>query len=95
MATVQKGRFTAAPDDDLVVFLIGMRINKAWKPHKWLPVFVAMAQTLRLLDKHPEAPIIGLAAVTHHVTIGSTKQTTALRIGAAEDEPAVAPYKNP
>lgn len=58
MSKVQKGRYTAAPDDDLVVFLIGMRINKPWKPHKWLPIFVAMPQMLRWLDKHPEAGLL-------------------------------------
>jgi hypothetical protein len=58
MAKVQKGRYTAAPDDDLIVYLIGMRINKPWKPHKWLPVFVAMPRMLRWLDKHPEAGLL-------------------------------------
>lgn len=31
MAKVQPGRFTAEVDDELVVFLIGMRINRPWK----------------------------------------------------------------
>ena len=30
------GRLTGQIDGDFVVFLIGMRINKPWKPHKWL-----------------------------------------------------------
>ena len=29
---------TAGLEGDFVVFLIGMRINKPWKLHKWLPV---------------------------------------------------------
>lgn len=39
---VVSGRMTADIDGEFVVFLIGMRINKPWKVHKWWPVFVAM-----------------------------------------------------
>ncbi|MFC6334079.1 DUF4188 domain-containing protein [Paenibacillus septentrionalis] len=48
-AAVQKGRFTALNDKDIVVFLIGMRINKRWALHKWLPVFFAMPGMIREL----------------------------------------------
>ena len=56
---VHNGRYTAAIDGDFVVFLIGMRVNRPWKPHKWLPVAVAMPRMLRWLDKHPEAGLLG------------------------------------
>jgi hypothetical protein len=36
-------------DGDFVVFLIGMRVNKPWKLHKWWPVAKAMAPMLRVL----------------------------------------------
>ena len=52
MAGVQKGRFTADVDslgDEVVVFLIGMRINKPWKVRDWWPVFVAMPKMLKYL----------------------------------------------
>jgi len=40
-------RVTASVDaDELVVFLIGMRINKPWKVHKWLPVARAMGRMI-------------------------------------------------
>jgi hypothetical protein len=45
MAEVQKGRFTAdvgSLGDEVIVFLIGMRINKPWKVRAWWPIFVAM-----------------------------------------------------
>lgn len=42
MARVVPGRYSAEMDSSFVVFLIGMRINKWWKIHKWLPVFKAM-----------------------------------------------------
>ena len=55
---VHRGRYTAEMPVDFVVFLIGMRINRPWKVHKWLPVFVAMPRMLRCLDQHPEAGLL-------------------------------------
>ena len=31
---------TLKQEDPFVVFLIGMRINKPWKVHRWLPELV-------------------------------------------------------
>jgi hypothetical protein len=45
------GRTTADVDGEVVVFLIGMRINHFWAPHRWLPVFFAMPMMLRELGK--------------------------------------------
>ncbi len=56
---VHRGRYTAALDGDFVVFLIGMRINRPWKPHKWLPVVFAMPRMLYWLHKRPEAGLLG------------------------------------
>lgn len=43
-------RVTASVDaDEMVVFLIGMRINKPWKIHKWLPVARAMGRMVNEL----------------------------------------------
>ncbi len=42
MAQLHAQRMTAEMKGEFVVFLIGMRINKPWKLHKWLPVFLAM-----------------------------------------------------
>ena len=43
-------RVTAQVDaDEMVVFLIGMRINKPWKIHKWLPVARAMSRMINEL----------------------------------------------
>ncbi len=44
MAKVISSRMTHDYDGDLVVFLIGMRINKPWRPDLWLPVFNAMPE---------------------------------------------------
>jgi hypothetical protein len=48
-------RVSASVDsEEFVVFLIGMRINRPWKIHKWLPVAKAMGRMLRELDQAPD-----------------------------------------
>jgi hypothetical protein len=42
MAKIISARMTAEVDGEFVVFLIGMRINRWWKVHKWLPVAAAI-----------------------------------------------------
>ena len=60
MAQVIPRRVTARMEGDFVVFLIGMRINKPWMVHKWLPVFFAMPRMLKELQRHPEAGCLGV-----------------------------------
>ncbi len=55
MATIFPQRMTAEMDGDFVVFLIGMRVNKPWKLHKWLPVVLAMPRMLKELASTPDA----------------------------------------
>ncbi len=57
---VMPGRYTAVLDGDFVVFVIGMRVNKLWKVHTWLPVAMAMGPMLRELLTHPEKGLLGL-----------------------------------
>lgn len=59
MAKTLNGRLAADIEGDFVVFLIGMRINKFWKVHKWLPVFTAMPKMLKELSAQPEAGVLG------------------------------------
>ena len=59
MAKVAANRVTAKIEGDFVVFLIGIRINKPWKLHKWLPVFQAMPRMIRELERHPESGFLG------------------------------------
>ena len=54
MAKIFNERMTAIVEGEFVVFLVGMRINKLWKIHKWLPVLMAMPKMLVELDKNPE-----------------------------------------
>ncbi|MEU6090265.1 DUF4188 domain-containing protein [Streptomyces sp. NPDC047085] len=46
-------RTTADAKGDVVVLLIGMRINRFWAVHLWLPVMLAMFRMLRELEKDP------------------------------------------
>jgi hypothetical protein len=59
MNDIYKGRMTADIEGDFVVFLIGMRVNRWWKPHKWLPVFRAMPRMLDELCRSPELGFLG------------------------------------
>ncbi len=59
MAQVIARRMTTQIEGDFVVFLIGMRINKPWKLHKWIPVFLAMPKMLKELERHPESGFLG------------------------------------
>jgi hypothetical protein len=56
---INRGRFTAAHDGDIVVFLIGMRVNKPWRLRAWWPVFTAMPKMLRELSQDPESGLLG------------------------------------
>ena len=59
MSPIHNQRMSAEMDGDFVVFLIGMRINKPWKVHKWLPVFLVMLRMIRELHAHPEPGFLG------------------------------------
>lgn len=51
---IRSERLTAAIEGDFVVFLIGMRINRPLKAHKWLPVIRAMPRMIEELYRQPE-----------------------------------------
>jgi fumigallin biosynthesis monooxygenase-like protein len=41
------------------LIIIGMRVNKPWKLHKWVPVFLAMPRMLKELKQQPESGFLG------------------------------------
>ena len=49
MGQIIAERMAAEIEGDFVVFIIGMRVNRAWKLHKWVPVFLAMPRMLKEL----------------------------------------------
>lgn len=52
-------RMTHDHDGELVVFLIGMRINSWARPDLWLPTVMAMPPMLRELASDPDSGMIG------------------------------------
>ncbi|MFD7620898.1 DUF4188 domain-containing protein [Streptomyces sp. NPDC059802] len=53
------GRTTAAAEGEVVVLLIGMRINHFRGVHHWLPVLTAMLRMLRELGKDKGRGLLG------------------------------------
>lgn len=51
---IYNGRYSAKPGEEVVVFIIGMRINKWRSIHKWLPVFKAMPAMIKELYQNKE-----------------------------------------
>lgn len=60
MAKIFPGRYTAELNEEMVVFIIGMRVNRLWKFWKWWPVAVAMPKMLRKLAEVPELGLLHL-----------------------------------
>ncbi|MFC8410401.1 DUF4188 domain-containing protein [Arthrobacter sp. NPDC057259] len=56
---VHTGRFTAAPEGPVTVFLIGMRANRWWKLGKVAQVAASMPTMLGYLARTPEAGLLG------------------------------------
>lgn len=46
---IRRERLCAEMDGEFVVFLIGMRFNRLWKLHQWLPVVTSMPRMLKEL----------------------------------------------
>jgi Domain of unknown function (DUF4188) len=60
MANIIKERMTVDNQDEIVVFLIGMRVNKIWKLNKWLPVVRAMPRMIQELQAQPELGLLNV-----------------------------------
>jgi hypothetical protein len=59
LMTVVPGRMTDTHTGPLVVFLIGMRVNRFHRVDKWLPVFRAMGPMIRELSRNPDSGFLG------------------------------------
>ena len=56
---INAGRHVARMEGDFVVFLIGMRVNRPWKPRQWWFVATAMPKMIKELEAHPEYGFLG------------------------------------
>ncbi|WP_405761907.1 DUF4188 domain-containing protein [Streptomyces sp. NBC_01420] len=63
------GRTTAAAEGDVVVLLIGMRINHFRGVHHWLPVMLAMLRMLRELKADRARGLLG------HILLSGSPRT--------------------
>lgn len=59
MVAIRHGRWTARFDEPHVVFIIGMRINRWWKVHRWVPIIFAMVRMLKELYPRPQLGFMG------------------------------------
>jgi hypothetical protein len=66
MSQINPGRMTHHHEGELVVFLIGMRINKPWRLDAWLPTFMAMPKMLAELSRDKESGFLG-----YRLTLGA------------------------
>jgi hypothetical protein len=60
MARATRVRTTHRHDGELVVFLIGMRVNKPWRPDAWLPTVLAMPPMLAELARDHDSGLLGV-----------------------------------
>ncbi|MGZ9698150.1 DUF4188 domain-containing protein [Bacillus safensis] len=67
---IRAGRFTTDNSDPIVVFIIGMRINKRWAIHQWMPVFMAMPGMIKELCTHQEE--LGLLGTENYFGLRTT-----------------------
>lgn len=65
---VLPGATSATPSEGTVVFLIGMRVNRWWRPDQWLPTFRSAFPMLK--EVHREADELGFLGM--HVWFGRT-----------------------
>ncbi|MFL6026100.1 MAG: DUF4188 domain-containing protein [Friedmanniella sp.] len=59
MSRIAPDRRTHDHEGELVVFLIGMRVNRPWRPDLWLPVFRAMPRMLAELSRDSDSGLLG------------------------------------
>jgi Monooxygenase af470-like len=69
MTEIRAERLTAEVDEEFVVFLIGMRVNRPWKIHRWGPVALAMTRMLNELEADPDAGFLGVESWFGRTTI--------------------------
>ncbi|HXS19544.1 MAG TPA: DUF4188 domain-containing protein, partial [Polyangiaceae bacterium] len=63
MSQIQPGRLTVKNEQDLVVFLIGARINRWWLLPLSLPILSKMNSMLRELEQDPESGLLAVQPV--------------------------------
>ena len=92
MAGVIPARMTARIEGGFVVFLIGMRVNKPWKIHRWYPVASAMPRMLREVSAlGPEHGFLGFTQLGLFALVQYWRSFEALEAYAQNREKLHAP----
>jgi len=58
MTQIYRGRYTVQIEGSFAVFIIGMRINKLWALHKWVPVAMEMGPMIKQLLAEPDLGLL-------------------------------------
>jgi hypothetical protein len=69
MSTMIPQRMSGRMTGEFVVFLIGMRVNRWWKVHRWVRAAAAMPRMIRELSANPELGLLGAEAWFGRTTI--------------------------
>ncbi len=69
MTKISDERLSAEIDGEFVVFLIGVRINKPWKVHKWWPVVMAMPRMIKELEANPGSGFLSHTSLSMNVIV--------------------------
>ncbi len=56
---ISNQRMEPKVDQSFIVFIVGIRINRVWKIHKWIPVVRAFNRMLRELDSSRKKGCMG------------------------------------
>lgn len=59
MAPINPGRMTHRWDDELIVFHIGMTVNRWWRVDQWMPLMSDMPRMLRELSIDADSGLLG------------------------------------
>ena len=51
---------TAQIQGDFVVLMLGLRVNRWWRFHRWIPAVLAMPRMLSELKRKPELGLLGV-----------------------------------
>ena len=70
MQSIFPGRFTAQIDGPFVVFIIGLRVNRFWAVHKWLPVARAMGPMIDGLLAQPDLGLLSAQTIFYRRGVG-------------------------
>ncbi len=82
-------RLTVALErDEVVVFMIGMRLNRPWKLWSWLPVAWAMGRMVRELQSRPDSPMLHQLAFTPGLSVQYWRSAQELIAYAADRDSA-------